>query len=246
VTGSAPNPSGSSQTDLTSEFQEKRFRDSYLSRHLKVFLAAQIRALRGDLSQTEFGELLGKPQSVVSRLEKQSYGKVNLQTLLDIATKLDIGLIVRFVNFSTFLKWTSDFSQEALKPSAYSELLHEEPQKIEETTPQGVAGIFLYGGLNATANTVGPYVYRRFTETYPVQLPNLLWQYFVPNSQMTIQSQVAKLQNTLQAAEQEKKKLEAENERLKAENAYLRAAQIADFPLPGFGAQFRGALDAPY
>jgi hypothetical protein len=86
---------------------------------LKVFLAAQIRALRGDRTQTEFGELIGKPQSVVARLERESYGKVNLQTLIDIAQKLDIALIVRFVNFSTFLEWTKDYSQEALAPQPY-------------------------------------------------------------------------------------------------------------------------------
>jgi hypothetical protein len=104
---------------LAQQFKSEKFRKSYFARQLKVFLAAQIRALRGDRTQTEFGELIGKPQSVVARLERESYGKVNLQTLIDIATKLDIALIVRFVNFSTFLEWTKDYSQEALAPEAY-------------------------------------------------------------------------------------------------------------------------------
>src|SRR5262249_23550578 len=104
---------------LGEQFKKEKFRKSYFARQLKVFLAAQIRSLRGDRTQTEFGELIGKPQSVVARLERESYGKVNLQTLIDIATKLDIGLIVRFVNFSTFLEWTKDYSQEALAPQSY-------------------------------------------------------------------------------------------------------------------------------
>jgi Helix-turn-helix len=112
--------SGNSRIDLLKrEFKDENFRHSYLARQLKVFLAAQIRALRGDLSQAEFGKLIEKPQSVVSRLERQSYGKVNLQTLIDIAVKLDIGLMVRFVNFPTFVKWTNDYSSEALSPSRY-------------------------------------------------------------------------------------------------------------------------------
>jgi hypothetical protein len=104
---------------LAEQFKREKFRRSYFARQLKIFLAAQIRALRGDRTQTEFGELIGKPQSVVARLERESYGKVNLQTLIDIAQKLDIALIVRFVNFSTFLEWTKDYSQEALAPQSY-------------------------------------------------------------------------------------------------------------------------------
>jgi transcriptional regulator with XRE-family HTH domain len=92
-----------------------------MARHLKAYLADQIRGLRGALSQTEFGKLLGKPQSVISRLENENYGKVTVQTLLDIALKLDRGLIIRFVNFSTFLKATDDESISALVPGAYDQ-----------------------------------------------------------------------------------------------------------------------------
>jgi hypothetical protein len=91
---------------LAGQFQKEKFRKRYFARQLKIFLAAQIRALRGDRTQTQFGELIGKPQSVVARLERESYGKVNLQTLIDIATKLDIALVVRFVSFPTFLEMT--------------------------------------------------------------------------------------------------------------------------------------------
>jgi hypothetical protein len=104
---------------LAQQFKGEKFRKSYFARQLKVFLAAQIRALRGERTQTQFGGLIGKPQSVVARLERESYGKVNLQTLIDIAQKLDIALIVRFVNHSTFLEWTKDYSQEALAPQSY-------------------------------------------------------------------------------------------------------------------------------
>ena len=106
---------------LARKFGDKNFRDGYLIQHLKSFLADQIRALRGDHSQKEFGDMIGKPQSVVSRLEDEDYGKFSLQTLLDIATKLDIALIVRFVDFSTFLKITNDYSERALAPATYNQ-----------------------------------------------------------------------------------------------------------------------------
>lgn len=106
---------------LAKELASKAFRDSYVSSHLRGFLATQIQYLRGDMSQTEFGHLLGKPQSVISRLEDPDYGKVSLQTLFDIASKLDIALIVRFVDYPTFLKQTNDLSLQARKPESYKQ-----------------------------------------------------------------------------------------------------------------------------
>jgi hypothetical protein len=73
-----------------------RGRATKLEAQLKLSLAEQIRKLRGSTSQTAFGQLIGKPQSVVSRLEDAAYGKVTLQTLLDIAAALDVGLSVKF------------------------------------------------------------------------------------------------------------------------------------------------------
>jgi hypothetical protein len=105
---------------LSEQFKNEKFRKSFFARQLKIFLAAQIRALRGDRTQVQFGVLIGKPQSVVARLERESYGKVNLQTLIDIATQLDIALIVRFVSFPTFLNWTNDYSTSALAPDSYA------------------------------------------------------------------------------------------------------------------------------
>jgi transcriptional regulator with XRE-family HTH domain len=102
------------------QIKNKKFRDSYLSESIKIFLAAQIRNLRGDKTQEEFATMLGTTQSVVSRYEDSEYGKVTLQTLLDIAQKLDIGLVVRFVNFQDFFRMTNDFSPDAQCPKPYN------------------------------------------------------------------------------------------------------------------------------
>lgn len=121
---------------LAKKFANEKFRNGYVAESVTGFLAMQIRALRGDDSQTEFGRKIGKPQSVVSRLENQ--GTVaNLQTLIDIAQKLKIGIIIRFVDFPTFLKWTDDVSQQAIAPAAYSQeavdrLATQEEQRVRE------------------------------------------------------------------------------------------------------------------
>jgi transcriptional regulator with XRE-family HTH domain len=106
--------------NLSVSFSDRDFRASYTAHHLRAFLADQIRGLRGDASQKEFGARIGKPQSVVSRLENEDYGKVSLQTLIDVAARLDIGLVVRFVDFPTFLRTTADFAEDAMVPAPYS------------------------------------------------------------------------------------------------------------------------------
>jgi transcriptional regulator with XRE-family HTH domain len=68
-----------------------------MPRKTNTQIADEIRALRGNLSQKEFGMIIGKPQSVISRLENAGYGKVNLQTLLDIAEKCRKNLVIKFV-----------------------------------------------------------------------------------------------------------------------------------------------------
>jgi hypothetical protein len=106
------------------------FRASYMAHHLRAFLADQIRALRGDRSQREFGVVIDKPQSVVSRLEDEEYGKVSLQTLIDVATKQDIAIVVRFVDFPTFLRITSDLSDQAIAPRPYDSAARQEIERL--------------------------------------------------------------------------------------------------------------------
>ncbi len=106
---------------LAKQLHDDGFRNSYLSRQLKAFLAAQIRALRGEKTQTAFGKDLGKPQSVVSRLENERLSGLHVQTLIDIAQKLKIGVIIRFVEFTEFLRYTEDYSDQALAPAPYDQ-----------------------------------------------------------------------------------------------------------------------------
>lgn len=108
-------------TRLADKFKNKKYRDGYVGAHTRRFLAHQMRALRGDTSQTEFGKLLDKPQSVVSRLEDPDYGKWTMQTLLEVAASLNRAAIVRIVDFHTFLRFTEDMSETALCPVVFDE-----------------------------------------------------------------------------------------------------------------------------
>jgi hypothetical protein len=119
-------------SNLSEQFHDKQYRDGYVAAHTRSVLARQMRNFRGDLSQGEFGELIGKRQTVVSRLENPSYGAWQLRTMFDVAKKMGVAVFVRFVDFPTFLKYSGDLSDNALRPQAYNEDAIEELAKEEE------------------------------------------------------------------------------------------------------------------
>lgn len=106
---------------LAHQFRDKSFRDTYVVAHTRRFLARQMRKFRGSMSQTEFADFLGKKQTVVSRLENPNYTGWTLSTLFEVASKLNIAVFVRFVDFSTFLKYSDDQTAEAMRPEAYDD-----------------------------------------------------------------------------------------------------------------------------
>jgi hypothetical protein len=118
---------------LIEKFRDKAYRDSYIASHTRRFLARQMRKFRGEKSQTEFGDLIDKRQTVVSRLEDANYGKWTLQTLFDVAEKLNVAVLVRFVDIPTFLRLSEDMSEDASQPQPYDEVkaaaLLEQPAK---------------------------------------------------------------------------------------------------------------------
>jgi hypothetical protein len=118
---------------LFEKLQRKSYRHSYLAEHVRRGIAYQIRALRDQRvwSQGKFAKLLAKPQSVVCRLEDPSYGKLTVQTLLEIASVFDVALRVRFVPYSSFLQQTRDVSVASMKvPSFDDEFASIEPRSI--------------------------------------------------------------------------------------------------------------------
>ncbi|WP_164897618.1 XRE family transcriptional regulator [Mesorhizobium sp. M6A.T.Cr.TU.017.01.1.1] len=106
-------------------FADKDYRDGYVQTQVRAGIAYQIQALRRKfgLSQSEMAARTEKKQSVISRLENTEYGKVTIQTLLDIASGLDVALLVQFVSYPDFLKRTADMSDKALQPETIQESL---------------------------------------------------------------------------------------------------------------------------
>jgi hypothetical protein len=102
----------------------KEYRDAYVSEHVRRWIAHQIRALREHpdrkWKQGELSDRMGKPQSVISRLEDPTYGKMTVQTLLEVAVAFDVALIIKFVSFPRFASETADLTQSAMQVDSFN------------------------------------------------------------------------------------------------------------------------------
>ncbi len=99
-------------------------RDAYVQAEVITALAHQIRSIRTqrNWTQADLAKKMGTTQAAVSRLEDPSYGRMSVNTLLDLSRVFDTGLRVQFVSLVTML-------HETFKPRAE---LREVPSFEEE------------------------------------------------------------------------------------------------------------------
>jgi transcriptional regulator with XRE-family HTH domain len=104
-----------------SELENDKRRDAFVADNVKLRLALLIRTLREQRgwSQAELGKHLGKPQSVISRLEDPDYGKLSLQTLFEVASAFKLPLFIDMPNWEDWFAWTTDMSVENLCRQAF-------------------------------------------------------------------------------------------------------------------------------
>jgi hypothetical protein len=60
-------------------------------------------------------------QPLVSAWENPNYGNYSLNTLKDMAKAFDVGLLVRFVPFSTLVSWTLNVTPNGIAPPNFDE-----------------------------------------------------------------------------------------------------------------------------
>lgn len=110
-------PSAVSVLNRLKKLGKKSYRDGYLETSVRGRIALQLRAIRKGLglTQKQMSEKLEKPQSTIARLENMEYGKVTIQTLLDIGKKLDIALFVGYVSYPEFIRQQARSSDRELR-----------------------------------------------------------------------------------------------------------------------------------
>lgn len=121
---------------FAAELDEKEFRDCFAEDQIRVRLALQIRALRQQrgLSQSQFGELVGMPQSSVARFENPDSGRLTLSSLFKIAAAFDIAFVGEFVDHKALLERTRSMTKERLEVESYT------AQTLRAATPITTAG----------------------------------------------------------------------------------------------------------
>lgn len=122
---------------------KKAYRTAFFKQHLDQGIAHQIRVLRQqrNLTQAEFGKILGTKQSAVSRLEDPSYGNYTLNQLAQIAEACDVALMVKFVSYGRLLQETEDVSPNALSVMSYEDECREMLEQHEVTLSKKVLSI---------------------------------------------------------------------------------------------------------
>jgi len=107
------------------KLSNKRYRVAFVGARVRNWIAYQIRTIREQrgLSQVEFAKEIGKPQSVISRLEDPNYGKLSVQTLLEVAAAFNVALLVKFVDFASFLRATGDASESGMQVADFDEAI---------------------------------------------------------------------------------------------------------------------------
>jgi transcriptional regulator with XRE-family HTH domain len=124
---------------LWESLHDPQFRRQMIDEHINVGIAFQIRSIRKKLKLTQkaLAELLGdkKKQPMISEWENPNYGNYTLATLKELAKAFDVGLLVRFVPFSTMVDWTVNVTNSKITPPSFGE----EQYRVTTTAPSGYA-----------------------------------------------------------------------------------------------------------
>jgi transcriptional regulator with XRE-family HTH domain len=112
----------SKSEQLWKHLEDPEFRRQFIDAHTDEGIAFQIRSIRNkeELKQSDLAKKMNVKQPLISAWENPSYGKYSLQTLKDLAKAFDVGLLVRFVPFSTLIDWTTNLKPDNIAPPDFS------------------------------------------------------------------------------------------------------------------------------
>ena len=146
-----------SKLALLEKLTNKEYRDAFISDEIDVGLPMQLRSMREEREwkQSYVAEKTGTKQPRITLMEKPGYGNFSLNTLKELASLFDVGLIVSFVPWSEMIDFTEALSNKRLAvPDFSAEYMALEKRysrgKVDTSTLQGT---FDYSNGTSTAET---------------------------------------------------------------------------------------------
>lgn len=100
---------------LREKFQNEEARYAYAEGFLNASIAAQIKTLRGEMSQQDLADKVGTKQSGISRLENVNYSAWKVETLQKLARAFGLRLRITFEEFGTLIPEIENFRKETLQ-----------------------------------------------------------------------------------------------------------------------------------
>jgi transcriptional regulator with XRE-family HTH domain len=109
--------------EFVGQLSDKEIRDEFVADQIRTRIAGLIRALREqeerNWTQTELGKRAGKPQNVISRYEDPDYGKMSLQTLLEVAAAFDLPVWVDIPEWEDWFSLIGDVPSSKTRRSSF-------------------------------------------------------------------------------------------------------------------------------
>lgn len=110
---------------LVSKLKDKEYRDAYVRSTVVHGLAHQVRVNREErhLTQEALAKKCGHKttQVMISRIEDTAYENFTLNTVLKVASALDVAVILKLVPYSKFILETADKSVSGLFAKSFTE-----------------------------------------------------------------------------------------------------------------------------
>ena len=103
--------------------KDKDSRDAFVAARVATAVALRIFNLRKKKgwSQEELARTADMKQARISVLERADYENFSFSTLRRIAAAFGVAVIVDFVSFPDFLRWSDSFSSESVVPESFDE-----------------------------------------------------------------------------------------------------------------------------